>query len=230
MVKESKEDQNRALVVQSLIQKPVTLLQLFGVHGQVAPQHAVRAGKQEQELVLTIQQVPLMSQELIKKVAQLPQLIGGTGQVAPEHATVVLEQELEHVLIIQKVQPMSQKLSRKLATFNNAATTLGQHGVHGIHALIVGPFHLNDAVRDVNSSKHQRVPTRVKRYNTNIKRKIVKTQKITICQEITLMPRNPGEIYFTRFMDQTTMVMQKLNVNLMGHFWHFQDPKPKMIS
>ena len=183
-MKESKEDQNHALVVLSLIQKPVTLLQLFG----------------------------------------------GTGQVAPEHATVVLEQELEHVLIIQKVQPMSQKLSRKLATFNNAATTLGQHGVHGIHALIVGPFHLNDAVRDVNSSKHQRVPTRVKRYNTNIKRKIVKTQKITICQEITLMPRNPGEIYFTRFMDQTTMVMQKLNVNLMEHFWHFQDPKPKMIS
>ena len=90
------------------------------------------------------------------------QLFGGTGQVAPEHATVVFEQELEHVLTIKKFQPMSQKLRRKRATFNNAVMILGQYGVHRIHALIVGPFHLNDAVRGVNSSKHQRVPRRVK--------------------------------------------------------------------
>ena len=155
---------------------------------------------------------------VIQKPVTLLQLFGGTGQVAPEHATVVFEQELEHVLTIKKFQPMSQKLRRKRATFNNAVMILGQYGVHRIHALIVGPFHLNDAVRGVNSSKHQRVPRRVKRYNTNIKHEIMKTRKITICQEIILMPRNTGEIYFTRFMDQTTMVPQKLNVNLMGHF------------
>ena len=160
----------------------------------------------------------LADHSLSKKLVAYLQLIGGHGQVALQHAIVALEPEREHVLTMNQTQAMSQKLSRKLATFKNAVMTLGQHGVHGIHVPIMGPFHLNDGDRDVNSSKYRRVHKRVNRFKLNLKRRIVKVQKITICQQIILMPRNPGGIYFTKLMEQETMLLQKLNVNLMELF------------
>ena len=113
---------------------------------------------------------------------------------------------------------MSQKLTKKVATSKNAAMILGQHGVHGIHAPNVGTFHLNDNTRDENSPKFPLVHKRVNRFDTNIKREIVKVHYITICHGIILMPGNPGEIYFTRFMEQKTMLPRKLNANLMVLF------------
>ena len=102
----------------------------------------VKVARQEQERVLTILQVPLMSRKLAKKLAPLLQLIGGPGQVALQHAIVVPGQEQDYVLITLQAPTMTQKLTKKLATSKNAVMTLGQHGLHGIHASIVVQVHL----------------------------------------------------------------------------------------
>ena len=133
-----------------------------GGHGQIVQLHVVKESKQDQEHVLMMLQTSA-SHSLSKKLALLPQLLGAHGQVALQHAVMVAKQELEHVLIILQALPMSQKPTKKLATSKNAVMTLGQHGVHGTHAPIMVPFHLNEDVPDVNSSKYRRVDRRVKR-------------------------------------------------------------------
>ena len=150
-------------------------IQAIGDHGQIVQQHAVLEFKQGQERARMMLKT-LADHSLSKKLVAYLQLIGGHGQVALQHAIVALEPEREHVLTMNQTQAMSQKLSRKLATFKNAVMTLGQHGVHGIHVPIMGPFHLNDGDRDVNSSKYRRVHKRVNRFKLNLKRRIVKIQ------------------------------------------------------
>ena len=140
-----------------------------GDHGQIVQQHVVKESKQGQEHVLMMLKT-LASHSLSKKVALLPQPAGVHGQVALQHAIAVSRQELEHVLITLQAPLISQKLTKKAATYTNAVMTLGQHGVHGIHARIVGPFHSNDNGRDENSSKYLLVHKRVNRFDTNIKR------------------------------------------------------------
>ena len=176
MVKEFKQGQEHVLMMlqtlasHSLSKKVALLPQPAGVHGQVALQHVVRVFEKEQERALTILQVPSMSQKLVKKVALLPHPAGVHGQVALQHAVMVAKQELEHVLITLQAPLISQKLTKKVATFTNAVMTIGQYGVHGIHAPNVGPFHSNDNALDENSSKYQLVRKRVNRFDTNIKR------------------------------------------------------------
>ena len=144
---------------------------MHGHHGQIVQQHVVLESKQGQEHVRMILQT-LASHSLNKKVAPLPQPVG-LGQVVRTHVVMVSRQEQEHALTIKEVQPMSRKLSNKLATFKNAVMTLGQHGVHGIHAPIVVLVHLKKNVRDVNSFKYPRVHKKVNQFNTSIKRRIV---------------------------------------------------------
>ena len=150
-------------------------IQAIGDHGQIVQQHVVKEFKHDQERARMMLKI-LADHSLSKKLVAYLQLIGGHGQVALQHAIVALEPEREHVLTMNQTQAMSQKLSRKLATFKNAVMTLGQHGVHGIHVPIMGPFHLNDGDRDVNSSKYRRVHKRVNRFKLNLKRRIVKIQ------------------------------------------------------
>ena len=96
--------------------------------------------KQGQEHVLMMLKT-LASHSLSKKVALLPQPAGVHGQAAPQHAIAVSRQGLEHVLTILQAPTMTRKLTKKVATSKNAAMTLGQHGLHGIHAPIVVQVH-----------------------------------------------------------------------------------------
>ena len=92
--------------------------------------------KQGQEHVFMMLKT-LASHSLSKKVALLPQPAGVHGQAAPQPAIAVFRQGLEHVLTILQTPTMTRKLTKKVATSKNAAMTLGQHGVYGIHAPIV---------------------------------------------------------------------------------------------
>ena len=83
-----------------------------------------KAAKQEQEHVLTILQVHLMSRKVAKKVVLLPQLSGVHGQVALQHVVMVAKHEPEHALTIKVLPPMSQKLSEKIAIFDNAVSDI----------------------------------------------------------------------------------------------------------
>ena len=140
-----------------------------GKHGQVVQQHVVKEFKQGQEHVSMMLKT-LPSHSLSKRIATILQQTGDIGQVALQHVVKAAKQEQESVVTILQAPTMSRKLTKKLATSKNAVMTLGQHGVHGIHAPIVGPFRLNDDAHDKDSSKFPLVHKWVKRYNTNIKR------------------------------------------------------------
>ena len=56
-VKEPKQGQKHASVVERLTRRSAIFQQLIGGHGQDAPQHVVKVARQELELVLTILQV-----------------------------------------------------------------------------------------------------------------------------------------------------------------------------
>ena len=182
VVKEFKHDQGhvhmmlKTLASHSLSKRIASFLQQIGDLGQVALRYVVKGVKQELEHALITKLNPFMSQRVSRKFALFPQPAGAPGQVALQPAVMVAKQELEHVLIIPQAQAMSRKLTKKLASFKNAVMTLGQHGLHGTHVRIMGLFHLNNNVRDVNSSKYRRVHKRVNRFKLNLKRRIVKIQ------------------------------------------------------
>ena len=142
-----------------------------GGHGQIVQQHVAKESKQGQEHVLLMLKT-LASHSLSKKVALFPQPAGVHGQVALQHAIAVSRQELEHVLITLQAPTMTRKVTKKVATSKNAAMTLGQHGLHGIHVPIVVQVLLNKNVREKGSSKYPRVHKKANRFKPNLKRRI----------------------------------------------------------
>ena len=142
-----------------------------GRHGRIVQQHVVLESKQGQEHVHMMLKT-LAGHSLSKKVAPLPQPIGGHGQVVRKHAIVVSRPEQEHVHTMLQMVIMNQKLTSKRAITRTHGTH-GQHGVGMIHAPIVVPVHLNNNAPDNSSSKYLHVHKAVKRFNTNIKRRIV---------------------------------------------------------
>ena len=148
-------------------------------HGQIVQQHAAKESKREPEHVRMMLQT-LASHSPSKKVALFPQPAGVHGQVALQHAIAVSRQELEHVLITLQAPTMTRKLTKKVATSKNAAMTLGQHGLHGIHVPIEVQVHLNKNVRDKGSSKYPHVHKKANRFKPNMERRIVIKEAIGV--------------------------------------------------
>ena len=135
---------------------------------------------------------------------------GDHGQIVQQHVVKEFKQGQELVLMMLQTLA-SHSLSKKVALFSQL---IGGHGqIVRRHAIVVSRQEQEHVLTILQTTAmSQQLAKKLATFG------FVKNQKITICQGVILMPRNPGEIYFTRFTKQKTGVPQKLSVNLMVRF------------